>query len=438
MAPQQASYRGRKREITVASIFITLALLLSVALVAAQYSLPFFLSFVGSFFLEAYGILAFAIPLYILGGALLLLTRKYRPDRYFLLFWSMVPFFTLAFTLYLWRNAKEEALSFSFLKEFPPELLLGIGGVLTFLESMVILQARDLLYPQRKEKNTSVFKDRRPLQEKRLLTGPKEQDIDRPSRVDQKNTGISFSLPEPKPLASLRRFEELEEIQKTGSAGGQADQQNKKRIAPLETEAGRHKEPPDENRSWIEQATPAEPGQVASSPFKTQEDEEPQNLEELPIEEGDRSSISGKPEVPQGTPSEEGPNKEEAGTSQRPQSPAVFSDSTPQGGKTFAIDEDLRKALAEAEKEAARKSQGSTKDGAIDQPEGHTLLSATGTADTFSSSEGRPAPSAATPGERQPASPLHGGGVSPAGGKQPYHVPVEGLLTAYPDGQYWI
>ncbi|WP_243692908.1 DNA translocase FtsK [Treponema sp. J25] len=438
MAPQQASYRGRKREITVASIFIALALLLSVALVAAQYSLPFFLSFVGSFFLEAYGILAFAIPLYILGGALLLLTRKYRPDRYFLLFWSMVPFFTLAFTLYLWRNTKEEALSFSFLKEFPPELLLGIGGVLTFLESMVILQARDLLYPQRKEKNTPVFKDRRPLQEKRLLSGPREQDRDRPSWVDQKNTAIPFSLPEPKPLASLRRFEELEEIQKACSSRGQADQHNKKRIAPLETEAGRPKEPPDENRSWVEQAPPAEPRKVASSPFKTQEYEEPQNLEELPIEEGDRSSISDNLEVPQGTPSEEGPNKEEAGASQRPQSPAVFSDSTPPGEKTFAIDEDLRKALAAAEKEAARKSQGITRDGANDRPEAPTLLSATGTADTFSSSEGRPASGSAASGERQPANSLHGGGVSPAGGKQPYHVPIEGLLTAYPDGQYWI
>lgn len=437
MIPQQAPYRGRKREVTVASVFITLALLLSVALVAAQYSLPFFLSFIGSFFLEAYGILAFIIPLYIFGGALLLLSRKYRPDRYFLLFWSMVPFFTLAFTLYFWRNAKEGILPFSFLKEFPPELFLGMGGVLTFLEIMVILQARDLLYPQNKEKRTSVSDDKVRLQEKRLLTGPMGQNRERSSRVDQENKAISFSLPEPRPLASLRRFEELEEIQKAGSSGGQNKGWNDEGRSPLETEAGRHKESPDENRSWVEQATPAEPRQVESSPFKTQEEEEPQNLEELPTEEGDRTSISSKPEVPQGAPSKEGLNKEEAGASPQPQSLAVFSDSTPQGGKTFAIDEDLRKALAAAEEEAHRKSRGITRDGAIDHAEGNVPLSPTSTADT-SISEGKAATSSSVSGERQPASSLQGGGPFAGGNKQPYHVPVEGLLTAYPDGQYWI
>ncbi|MCX7656028.1 MAG: DNA translocase FtsK [Treponemataceae bacterium] len=421
MAHQQTPPRGRRREITVASIFITLALLLCGALVAAQYSLPFFLSSIGVFFLESYGMLAFAIPVYIFGGALLLLARNYRPDRYFLLFWSMVPFFTLAFTLYLWRNSKEEILSFGSLRDFPPELFLGLGGLLTFLEILVILQARDLLYPHRKEKKGAIPKEEYRVPEKRLLTGPTEQDGEIPPLGDPKNRPNSFSLPEPRPLASLRRFQELEELQKAGPSLGQAEGWKEERISSREIQTVSHNEPTEDKAPVPSKASPLEPIETVSQCCKAYEEEEFQEQEKISGAEKDLPSNSGKQEPSQASFTEEEEEEAELEATQKGQMYDTLSDSSPQREKTFSIDEDLRKALAAAEEEAARKSEHSYKEGSLPSPE-------------EKGAQGSPPSSSGA----SSASPQRTSNAPFSKEKQTYQVPVEGLLTAYPDGQYWI
>ncbi|MDR2796434.1 MAG: hypothetical protein LBB47_06975, partial [Spirochaetaceae bacterium] len=61
-------------------------------------------SYIGDFFVDSYGILSFIIPLYLLYAAVILIDKRYRPSRIFILYCVIFPFMTLAIGFSFLRN----------------------------------------------------------------------------------------------------------------------------------------------------------------------------------------------------------------------------------------------------------------------------------------------------------------------------------------------
>ena len=81
-----------------------LGLYLGYSIISAFLGVGNIFSAPGYFFIRSYGFLSIVIPIYLLYAAIILVEPKYRPKRIFILGGSVVPFFTLAFGLYLIRE----------------------------------------------------------------------------------------------------------------------------------------------------------------------------------------------------------------------------------------------------------------------------------------------------------------------------------------------
>ncbi|MDR2634043.1 MAG: DNA translocase FtsK [Treponema sp.] len=123
------------------------ALGLEISIIGALFSVSGGFFAPGIFFVDAYGILALLIPLYLFYAALLLADVEYRPDRIFMLICSLVPFITLAIGFVFIRD-------FDFWKE-QYRFLEWIGKVglnffiilFTILEVLLIMVFTTMLFP---------------------------------------------------------------------------------------------------------------------------------------------------------------------------------------------------------------------------------------------------------------------------------------------------
>ncbi|MDR3170977.1 MAG: DNA translocase FtsK [Treponema sp.] len=208
----------------------------------------------GGFFVDAYGLLAFIIPIYLLYAAFLLADPVYRPSRVFILCCAAVPFFTLAMGFTFIRDFEFWAEQFVFLD------LAGKGGLsfivilLTLLEVLIIIAFVNLLFsgesgvgeyeeelsasveepPQGDppahsgQDDVSSSRRRRPRQRSKkslviLLPGPRLMSYAKAAALEGANEEYEIppssmlnvtdlQLPEPKPLASAAAFSQLESM----------------------------------------------------------------------------------------------------------------------------------------------------------------------------------------------------------------------------------
>ncbi|MHB9293183.1 putative DNA segregation ATPase FtsK/SpoIIIE, S-DNA-T family [Hollandina sp. SP2] len=101
----------------------------------------------GSFFVDAYGILAVVIPLYLFYAALLLADPVYRPERIFVLTCTVVPFVTLAIGFVFIRDFDFWKEQYRFL-EWIGKIGLNFFIILfTILEGLIILVFTGLRFP---------------------------------------------------------------------------------------------------------------------------------------------------------------------------------------------------------------------------------------------------------------------------------------------------
>ncbi|MDR2102940.1 MAG: DNA translocase FtsK, partial [Treponema sp.] len=125
-----------------------LSVFLTLSMVASLLNLPVLPSWLGDFFIAAYGILAFMIPAYLCCAALLLIDRAYRPDRIFILSCTTFPFLTLSIGFGIIRDFEFQA------ERFPLLAWLGKVGfgfctvILTVAEGILIIALASLLFPQ--------------------------------------------------------------------------------------------------------------------------------------------------------------------------------------------------------------------------------------------------------------------------------------------------
>lgn len=216
-----------KTALTLSVIFGTAGILLALAITGALFSAPFLFAQLGQICLDAYGILAYWLPVYLFVAALILSDTYYRPDRIFALTASIVPFFTLALGLYGLHHY-EDLLLLHPLFGLLGTLGIGLLLLLVLLAEVFLILLITKTIAQRsanqapKHKQTEEIKTRekqsttpplllieQPLTQKRdKETYPLLEDLEAATEpVDP----VMFELPEVKPLASARIFEKLQE-----------------------------------------------------------------------------------------------------------------------------------------------------------------------------------------------------------------------------------
>ncbi|MDR2659966.1 MAG: DNA translocase FtsK [Spirochaetaceae bacterium] len=104
-------------------------------------------SFPGDFFVDSYGILSFIIPAYLLGAALILIDKSYKPSRIFILYCVIFPFMTLAIGFSFLRDYDYFAGQIVFFSLISRQFFSFIVICLTVLEGAVIYGLSSSLFP---------------------------------------------------------------------------------------------------------------------------------------------------------------------------------------------------------------------------------------------------------------------------------------------------
>jgi len=122
------------------------AVFLGFSITAAYFNLGGPVSAPGSFFIRAYGFLAYIVPAYLLYGSLLLADPIYRPGRIFVLCGLILPFLTISIGAYWIREYETLSVESSFIARAGK---VGIGFFfffLTGLEVLLVVLLRLLLF----------------------------------------------------------------------------------------------------------------------------------------------------------------------------------------------------------------------------------------------------------------------------------------------------
>lgn len=194
--------------ITAGGILGFISTILGVSITGALFGAEGFLFGIGTFLVNAYGMLSFAIPAYIFFAAFILAEPVYRPQHIFILNASLVPFLTLAIGFVFTRDFDSFSLSIPLLRS------LGRSGfnffivLLTTVEGIAITLFMSMLFPREYEKREYI---RHLSQDDPLPFRKKVAPIQRPSARRMSRTPLHlgkpptilllpFNQPEPKPL----------------------------------------------------------------------------------------------------------------------------------------------------------------------------------------------------------------------------------------------
>jgi S-DNA-T family DNA segregation ATPase FtsK/SpoIIIE len=194
--------------ITAGGILGFISTILGVSITGALFGAEGFLFGVGTFLVNAYGVLSFAIPAYIFFAAFILAEPVYRPQHIFILNAILVPFMTLAIGFVFIRDFD------NFSRSIPLLRSLGRSGfnffivLLTTAEGIAITLFMSMLFPREYEKREYI---RHLGQDDPLSSRKKVAPIQRPSAWRMPRSPLHlgkpppilllpFSQPEPQPL----------------------------------------------------------------------------------------------------------------------------------------------------------------------------------------------------------------------------------------------
>ena len=379
----------------------TLAALLTLSIIAASLQrVPIFAA-PGAFFYEAYGYLSFLVPAYLLVAAFILADRSYRPDRIFALSCTVVPFLTLAAGVSLLRDPSETFGRYPILESLG---IRGIGAIIaavTALECLGIASLTAALFPKR-VRSASRPVDKQGRKEEgglklRFLPppkGPGPGEIREEVEPTASRLAVDDLLPELKPLSSLAAERELAREDANEREVDAAELANEGVFLTPEgpLQVG-ERVANDGEASVVVDLSP-----LLSRSLDLSEERE-EVIDPTTFFDEAESKLVGVFEVPgTGDLPEELEPLEERDTSGGAEVSSSDAASVPP-----AAVYDLTRALSEAEADAEAKSRAAEEAAAAKAIEAeHQALELR---------------------KRR---------------KAPYGVPVEGILTAYPDGQYWV
>lgn len=381
-------YRGAA--LITAAVFGILALYLGASIASALFSFKVPVPGPGVFFTASYGVLALGIPVYLLIAVFILADPVYRPGRIFALTGTIVPFLTLAVGITIFRDYDRLAEASLFLRAIGK---IGLGALISAaaaLEGILLSTLTRAIFPPEKVRRgpaipTKFMGARNPQQGNaptRYLPPPRSDDAGA-----QPQQPSAFALPDLKPLGSAAAFKAMQ--------SERAVQAAELAIKPSTELAA---VPPVFEEVPLEEFEPLPPvvAWVGGSALPSTT---PSALPGQIVTDGSPGPVprSGGLRVePQRGEAEAEPTRDKSR-----ESPIPSAVDTIMPG----VDPDLERALSDAEREAAEISA-----------EKHRA------AEIHSSAS--PALDPEPPRRRK--------------SNEPYRVPVEGILTAYPDGEYWI
>ncbi|GHU85062.1 cell division protein FtsK [Spirochaetia bacterium] len=204
--------RYRIAAVAGALFLSALALLLSFSIAGSLFDLPFIARALGNFFVRSYGVLAFLIPAYLVWAAFILADPVYRPDRIFVLSAAIAPFMTLAIGIGLTWNFNYQADHISIFRKVGKNSLSFFIIILTFVEGLVIKAFLPLIFPVKKPRagrpEAAPFPSRAAEAVNLYASAAAGAYDDIPAIA---RTGVIIDFPEPKPLGSAQAFREMEE-----------------------------------------------------------------------------------------------------------------------------------------------------------------------------------------------------------------------------------
>lgn len=217
-----------KTALTLSVIFGSAGLILALAITGAYLSLPLLIVTVGQFCIDAYGILAYWLPLYLFIAAILLSDTYFRPDKIVALTASIVPFFTLTVGLYLYNNYEQLGTA------YPLLMLLGKIGILLALLLLLLSEFFIIFWITKAIASSTINEKASKPPVKRPYKQKSERSANSPvvQLLEDKRVGASptqlqtaieelqaaiepvdpaiFELPEAKPLASTIAYKSLQ------------------------------------------------------------------------------------------------------------------------------------------------------------------------------------------------------------------------------------
>jgi S-DNA-T family DNA segregation ATPase FtsK/SpoIIIE len=226
---------GPRSAALIGAAALTLAaILLALIIGASLLERSFIAAGAGDFLVRSYGLLAFAVPLYLFFAALILADPAYRPERIFILSSAVFPFLTLAVGLAFVRDFDRRAAEFAFLHAA------GRGGfsfiiiILTVLEGLLIINLSSLLFgkkgvkpspggirallPSPRSKLKDIYTEAASRAEDPLFRGGTSGEA--AARQEEEPAGrIIPELPELRPLSSREAFRQLEPEMSFSGAG---------------------------------------------------------------------------------------------------------------------------------------------------------------------------------------------------------------------------
>jgi S-DNA-T family DNA segregation ATPase FtsK/SpoIIIE len=129
-----------------------LSIILGVSITGALFGAESFLFGIGTFLVNAYGVLSFAIPAYIFFAAFILAEPVYRPQRIFILNAILIPFLTLAVGFVFIRDFDNFSLSIPLLHSLGRSGFSFFIVLLTTVEGIAITLFMSMLFPHEYEK----------------------------------------------------------------------------------------------------------------------------------------------------------------------------------------------------------------------------------------------------------------------------------------------
>ncbi len=371
-------------------------LALSIFAAVLGYDSPVF--FAGIFLSRVYGLAAFLVPAYLLLAAVILADPTYRPARLFALAASVFPFLTVALGAAVVRRPEEFFPLLSIPSFLSPTGVAALVGAAAVVEGLIIVALAELIFGRRKR---SVRFD--PPREEPVSEGIRLRFLPVPLAAASVGGDIPAGddLPEP----AFRGYPELPALKELASVA--AEREGRSRPAGVSMPVS---EPQEESK--VEEPSDLEPvdpaiflGDDAEADAEGPiEPVEAVDAPESPETAEDLAEIAVGSDIP-----EEPPTRGEAETSAAPEaasaaeaepSPAS-AEPSPAAAEGPDSGGDLDRALSAAEAEAEAKSRAAAEH------------------------------AAAMAGEHSAPPPRRRSNA-------PYGIPVEGILTAYPDGQYWI
>jgi S-DNA-T family DNA segregation ATPase FtsK/SpoIIIE len=200
------------------------AIFFGLSIAAALFDLPFFVKEPGTFFVRAFGMMAFIIPAYFFWASFTLADPVYKADKLFLLCISIIPLITLAFGFGILKDFDQWSATNAFFAKAGKIGFSAVILIITIIECLIIAALKIVFF----KNDTLLPKKESPQYKKEIPIQTNFQDIrdvyaESASNIDEiglhpadvipeqdTEPVLGFNLPEPKPLASKETFKKLE------------------------------------------------------------------------------------------------------------------------------------------------------------------------------------------------------------------------------------